>query len=732
MYKYVATCSFGTEELLENEIKKIDINNVSNIRKTSGAVEFSSSLKVAYTLCLWSRIASRVLLHISDFECEDTDDLYNNSYKINWAEYLNEKNSFLIKGSISNGVDINSQYALFRMKDAIVDWFQANTSGRPSIAKVNADHYFHFHINKNQHCTLYLDLVGEALHKRAYRTSNTQAPLKETLANAILQYGQWTGDENNKLLIDPMCGSGTLLIEAALMSAHIAPGASRKHYSMENWKGHDVDLWNKLRKKANESKIINVDALDIKLFGFDSSQSNIDAARSNAKIAGVEELICFKRSDFHNFAPPEFKDILPASKHMITNPPYGERLGEVENLRYFYKCIGRKIKQYSEEWNVSIFSNNNELIDQLGLPVKNRKKLFNGPIKCQLAILDTSKNVENSLINPDFENKISGGESFDHDIPMDFSNRLTKNYKVLKKWILKNNIDCYRLYDKDMPEYNVVIDVYADKIHLQEYKPPKTVDPDAARKRLKLVISSLINIFGVNRNNIFLKQRERQKGNKQYSQLKTKKKYLEISEGNLFFLVNFTDYLDVGIFLDHRYIRNYIRTISKDKHFLNLFSYTATASIFAASGGAKSTTSVDLSSTYSDWAISNFLLNGFSLDNNFIFQDDILIWLKYAEKPLSEYDIIFVDPPTFSNSKKLSADFNVQDDHVELLLQCKKILAENGQIIFSNNFKDFILDESLSSYFNIENISELSISPDFNRNKKTRKKIHHCWILNPL
>ena len=235
MYKYVATCAYGTEDLLENEIRKIDVCDVS---KTSGAVEFSADLKVAYTLCLWSRIASRVLLHISDFECNNADDIYENSSKINWEEYLNEKNSFLIKGSVSNGVDINSQYALFRMKDAIVDWFQSNTSGRPSIAKTNADHHFHFHINKNQHCTLYLDLVGEALHKRAYRTSNTQAPLKETLANAILQFGQWTGEDYNKLLVDPMCGSGTLLIEAALMSAHVAPGASRKHFSLENWKGN--------------------------------------------------------------------------------------------------------------------------------------------------------------------------------------------------------------------------------------------------------------------------------------------------------------------------------------------------------------------------------------------------------------------------------------------------------------------------------------------------------------
>lgn len=732
MYKYVATCSFGTEALLANELKSFGLTQVNH---SSGAVEFSGDLEVAYKLCLWSRIASRVLLYIADFDCNDADDIYTHALDICWSDYLGVTDNFLIKGSVSKGVDINSQYALFRMKDAIADWFQSGFSKRPTVAKSKADHFFHFHINKDKRCTLYLDLVGEPLHKRAYRSESSEAPLKETLASAILQYSHWTGVEDNKLLVDPMCGSGTLLIEAALMRANVAPGSFREHFSLENWVGHDVGLWHRLRKEADASRQFDAETLDVRLYGFDASQKAVDAAQANAKKAGVESLIHFEKRELHGFSIPGDRRIDPSSAYFITNPPYGERLGEAEQLKYLYKSIGHCIKRHCQNWNVSIFSSNNELLDQLGVPVKNRVKLFNGAIKCQLAILDAGeKNViSNGII--DFEKPRELPGLMNDQVSLDFSNRLIKNYKGLKKWLLQNNLSCYRLYDRDIPEYNVVVDVYGDRVHLQEYKPPKTIDDETARKRLKQIITSLISVFGIDRNNIHLKQRERQKGNKQYKQLNTKKKYLEVVENDLLFLANFTDYIDTGIFLDHRYIRNYIRSISRGKNFLNLFSYTATASVYAASGGAKSTTSIDLSNNYTEWAINNLLLNGFSLDNHQAIQADSISWLQglgNENNAKNKFDLVFVDPPTFSNSKKLTGDFNVQDDHRELLLLCKKRLAKDGVIIFSNNFKDFVLDSSLSNYFEIENISELTISKDFSRHKKSNKKIHNSWVLKPL
>lgn len=729
MYKYVATCLLGTESLLANEIKTVGL---AQVNKLSGAVEFFGDLEIAYKVCLWSRIASRVLLYITEFDCDDADALYSNALDITWTDFLSVDDNFQIKGTVSNGVSINSQYALLRLKDGIADWFQANYSKRPSVAKHNADHFFHFHINKNKRCALYLDFTGEPLHKRAYRSSATEAPLKENLASAILHYSGWLGFENNKLLVDPMCGSGTLLIEAALMSANIAPGGFRGHYALENWLGHDPGLWSRLRQEADISRHDDLDSVKARFYGFDSSSKAISAAKENAKKAGVEHLIHFEQRNLHHFSLPADNKLEKSSAYLITNPPYGERLGEANQLKYLYKCIGYVVKENCQGWNVSVFSNNNELLDQLNLPETKRQKLFNGPLKCQLVILNNNEDQacnksQQNLINFD---KPQGTEnSLEGEVAMDFANRLVKNYKTLKKWIVKNNISCYRLYDRDMPEYNVLLDIYGDKIHLQEYKPPKTIDSDAARKRLNLVIATLINVFGIKRNNIYLKQRQRQKGKEQYKQLNDKRQYIDITENNLRFLVNFTDYLDTGIFLDHRYIRNHIKTIAKGKDFLNLFSYTGTASIYAASGGAKSTTSVDLSKTYTAWAIKNLYLNGFNSHDHQVIQEDCMSWLEIEKNKKKKFDLIFVDPPTFSNSKKLFKDFNIQENHFELLMLCKACLTEKGSIIFSNNFKGFSLSSNVSNFFDIENISELSISRDFNRNKRSAKKIHQSWIL---
>ena len=662
MYKYVATCSFGTEPLL---VKELELFEVENVKPLTGAVEFSANIEQAYKLCLWSRVADRVLLFINDFKCSNADDIYHNALKINWQNYMDVENTFQIKGSIAKEVNLNSQYALFRMKDAIVDWFQSSYSRRPSIARKNSDLYFNFHINKDYICSLYFDLVGEPLYKRGYRVSKTDAILKETLANAIVQYGKWQVGNKNSLLVDPMCGSGTLLIEAAILSLNIAPGAYRQSFSLEKWQGHDAEIWSRVRTEADNSKLFVNKDHNVKFFGYDSSKENIKKAISNARNSGLENLIHFEKRNLYQFSLPDENKLSPESCFLITNPPYGERLGEAESLKYLYKCLGRKIKANCNQWQVSIFSNNIELLDQINIPVVSRTKLFNGPLKCQLVNFDTSSAFSTQKIKLDFEKKNAIDNFSNNEISVDFSNRISKNYKSLKKWISSNNIENYRLYDRDMPEFNLVVDIYGDKIHLQEYKAPKSIDSEAARKRLNQAILTLVKVFDINRRQIHIKKRERQKGTNQYRQINTKRNYNEITENNLKFLVNFTDYLDVGIFLDHRYIRSYIRNISRGKNFLNLFSYTATASVYAAAGGALSTTSIDLSSAYTAWAKKNFLLNGFDLEENTLIIEDSLTWLEDDKNPVHNYDIIFVDPPTYSNSKKLTTDFNIQRDHLK-------------------------------------------------------------------
>jgi 23S rRNA (guanine2445-N2)-methyltransferase / 23S rRNA (guanine2069-N7)-methyltransferase len=256
---------------------------------------------------------------------------------------------------------------------------------------------------------------------------------------------------------------------------------------------------------------------------------------------------------------------------------------------------------------------------------------------------------------------------------------------------------------------------------VQEYAPPRSIDPDKAQARLLDALAAIPVALGVAPDKVVIKRRERQAGSKQYERQATQGQFMEVSEGGVRLLVNLTDYLDTGLFLDHRPLRLRIQQGAAGKRFLNLFCYTATATVHAAKGGARSTTSVDLSKTYLDWARRNLSLNGFS-DKNRLEQGDVMAWL---EADRGEYELIFIDPPTFSNSKRMEGVFDVQRDHVHLLDLAMARLARGGVLYFSNNFRKFQLDDSLVERYAVEEISAQTIDQDFARNAK----IHRAWRL---
>ncbi len=279
---------------------------------------------------------------------------------------------------------------------------------------------------------------------------------------------------------------------------------------------------------------------------------------------------------------------------------------------------------------------------------------------------------------------------------------------------------CFRVYDRDLPDFNVSVDLYEKWIHVQEFAAPDTVDEKVAQRRFQQCLHQIRHLFDVRRDRVFLKTRRKQKGKAQYQKQATRKKMHTVREGECHLLVNFTDYLDTGIFLDHRNIRLKIGREAKGKRFLNLFAYTGTATVHAAVGGAESTTTVDLSANYLNWARMNLALNGFGGLVHETIQADCLKWLAEDRR---EYDLIFVDPPTFSNTKKERRVFDVQRDHRLLIEKAVARLAEGGLLIFSTNFRRFQMDESIEKYYSIRNISNYSIPLDFSRNSR----IHHCW-----
>jgi 23S rRNA (guanine2445-N2)-methyltransferase / 23S rRNA (guanine2069-N7)-methyltransferase len=282
------------------------------------------------------------------------------------------------------------------------------------------------------------------------------------------------------------------------------------------------------------------------------------------------------------------------------------------------------------------------------------------------------------------------------------------------------------VYDADLPEYALAVDLYERWAHVQEYAAPATIDPEKAAARLRDALAVLPKALGFPEAHVILKVRRRQKGSAQYQRHATTGQFREIGEGGLRFLVNLTDYLDTGLFLDHRSTRALIRSVVRGGRFLNLFAYTGTASVYAAAGGAASTTTVDMSPVYLDWARRNMALNGFSEGRTHRFvRADCLAWLA-APHP-ERYHVIFLDPPTFSNSARMGeATFEVQRDHVSLIQSAAKLLARDGVLFFSNNFRHFKMHRAALAGLIVEDITPTTIPPDFLRNPR----IHTCWRIS--
>jgi 23S rRNA (guanine2445-N2)-methyltransferase / 23S rRNA (guanine2069-N7)-methyltransferase len=708
---------------------------VAEMKVTRGGVACDATLEQAYRACLWSRVASRVLLKIAEFDAPTPDALYTGARSVDWSAHLGVDGTLAVDCTSSRSAITHTQFAALKVKDAIVDQFREATGVRPSVDVETPDVRVNLHLDRDV-ATLAIDLSGESLHRRGYRGPQGAAPLKENLAAAILVRSGWAtlvaaaaADAAPLGFVDPMCGSGTLCIEAALIAGDVAPGLERERFGFSRWRGHDSEVWRRLLDEA-EGRRAAARTEHVAIRGYDRDPSAVDAARANAAAAGLGERIAFERRDLG-----ELPDA-PAPRGLIAvNPPYGERLGDLRELAPLYGRLGAAFKAHFDGWQAAVLTGNPPLGLEIGLKAKRTHTLYNGALECRLLRFEVglhhfaTKRVPGALpsFDEDGARARPGAEMF--------ANRLRKNLKTLRAWAKREQVACYRVYDADMPEYAFSIDLYQARVladagdaqrwvYLQEYAPPATVDVAKARARREEAYSVIPEVLGVPRERVHLRVRRKQKGGSQYEKLAERGEFHTVGEGGLQLLVNFTDYLDTGLFLDHRPTRARIRALASGKRFLNLFAYTCTASVFAAAGGAVATTSVDLSHTYLDWAKRNFELNGFrDSGRHRLLQEDVLEWL---EQPARErYDLIFLDPPTLSRSKRMAGQFDVQRDHVQLIQGALARLAPGGVLIFSTNYRKFRLDSASLATLDVRDVTSATIPKDFARDAK----IHHCYEL---
>ncbi len=716
-FELFATVPQAMESLLANELKGLGARNVKEKRT---GVSFSGGLEVAYRACLWSRLANRVLLRLGDFEAPDTDALYGGTQAIRWPDHLDVSGTLAVDVSLRQSGITNSLFAAQRVKDAVVDQFRDLCGERPSVNLEQPDLRLRVHVDKDR-ASLSIDLSGDSLHRRGYRLAPGQAPLKENVAAGLLVWADWaTIAASGGACVDPMCGSGTIPIEAAWMATDTAPGLARRYFGFLGWRGHDPALWLRLCQEARQRREDGRRHAPI-VVGYDVDAQSVRAATANIERAGLRGLVHVERRELADCQPPRGV----TTGVVIMNPPYGERLGELDALKVLYTRLGVELKTKFPGWTAYVLTASEVLGKRLGLRAPRSHQFFNGALPCRLLCVpirpapagiepsaESANGTSAAVVKPHGPLPPSGDTMF--------ANRLAKNLKRLRPWATRHGISCFRVYDADLPEFAVAIDVYEQWVHVQEYEAPATINALRAAARLRGVMAQLPGLLDVPKTHVMLKIRRRKRDRSQYPRFDAKEKFHAVREGNCRFLVNLSDYLDTGLFLDHRRTRALIQTLAPGTRFLNLFGYTGAASVYAARGGARSTVTVDMSKTYLAWAEKNFELNGLSRRTNSLIDADCLAWLEAAHGP---FDLIFLDPPTFSNSKRMRQTLDVQRDHAWLIKNAMKLLAPGGTMIFSNNFRRFKMDASMQHAFEIQDITRATIDVDFSRNPR----IHHCF-----
>ncbi len=733
MSQFFATTPKGLPELLREELMGFGATDVK--MQPTGAT-FEGDLEVGYRACLWSRLANHIYYIVLDTELEDQDDLTQQVMNIDWSKHLDVNSTFSVSFS-GQGLGItHSHFGALKVKDGIVDYFREHFDSRPDIDTEFPDLKVHAHLNRQQ-LTLSIDLTGHSLHQRGYREGQqVVAPLKENVAAAILLRANWPEiAKNGGVFYDPMCGSGTFLIEAAMIASDCAPGIMKSELmALNRWKSHDDILWQKLIEEADAREAEGLRTLP-EIFGSDLSHKSLDIAEEAIENAGYGDIIDIKQMSIEQGR--KWGD-WPKGL-IVTNPPYGERLGEVEEVKQVYMHLGDYFKLEFEGWKAAVLTCHPELGLYLGLKAKRSHDFANGTMECKLFRLDIEPELYRQPAMQVAGNLVSQlarlqPELSESDNAKMVANRIKKNLKGLKSWVKKNDINAYRVYDADIPEYALAMDIYETEesgrwVVVAEYAPPKTVNPTKAKRRLYEAVSALPKAFGVPADRIVFKVRSRQKGNDQYEQLDEQKNYFTVVENQTRLRVNFTDYLDTGLFLDHRDIRKEVGTLSSGKSLLNLFCYTATATAQAANMGCKSSLSLDMSKTYLYWAKHNFMNNDIDERQHRLEQVNVIEWLDeqsaLPDTSRPKFDVVFLDPPSFSTSKRMEGTLDIQRDHIDLILKAMSLLSSNGKLVFSTNMRKFKLDEEALNAYDVENITQRTMPMDFKR----KAKIHQGWVI---
>lgn len=766
-----ASCLAGLERPLSEELKHLGIKRV---RPLGGGVAFFCDVRGALKACLWSRLASRIMLVVGRVGAADADALFAGAVALPWEDVIAEGASIAVQAHGMNESLRNTRFTALKVKDAVCDRLRDVRGTRPDVDAAFPDAVVDVRVRDGR-ATISLDLAGASLYQRTYLAPDdgADAPLECALAAGLLAVAGWNdATRGGAACVDPACGDGALVVEAASITSDLAPGLARDRWGFFGWAQYDETAWDGLVDEADERFAAGLEALIgaeaaqgpasaqpdldvVRIAGASTSSPAIARARGRAKRAGLRQAVSIELADAED-APLLVKRVSAAAERTLQRRILAQAgdAGECPKAPCFVVCAppvhadaddaqahAASVAFVAAAAAAPVGSTFAEagvagVEARFGRPPAQSLELGRGRVSVDVEVFDGPPAEAAVVMVPDSAGGAEHRVEVLDQVSEQFASRLHKVAKERRKWARREGVTCYRVYDADLPDYAVAIDVYAGAgdaegnqyVHIAEYAAPSSIDPVRAQRRFDDILTLAPVVLGVRPDHVFSKTRQRDKGGSQYRDAGRRNYVTQVQEDGFTFEVDLAGYLDTGLFLDHRATRELVGAKAAGKRFLNLFAYTGTATVHAAGGGAMETTTVDLSQTYLDWARRNMEANGFSGEQHTFARGDVMTWITECRRTPQRFDLVFVDPPTFSNSKAMgNRTWDVQRDHVELLIGVTRLLTEGGEAVFSCNLRSFKPDtEALAKYgVAIEDISEQTIPHDFERNPK----IHKCYFV---
>ena len=695
------------------------------IRPLKGGVAFFGQLADAYKACLWSRVATRIQLVLARISAGDADELYEGAYSFPWENHIGFGATLSVDAHGQNPSLRNTKFTALKVKDAVCDRMRNGRGERPNIDTQNPDFALDVALHQSK-ATLYLNLSGASLHRRGYREDGvqTEAPLKETLAAGMLLAAGWPAiAQNGGVLVDPMCGSGTIAVEAALMATKTPAGLLRAHWGFEGWLGHNQNTWHEVLADAEaqcggERFAGNIVAGDI-------DASAIEIARANARRAGVDKAISFYVDDAKNLERHlRFALRSGASGILVANPPYGHRISTLVSLPVIRATLATAIDVLPPSWRVALISPDAGVDSIFGKSPYKAIACHNGPIETSVRLYNLAEGERQTTHIVSL-----GGKQ--QEVPCalsssaQFAARLRKTARERVRWARRTQTTAYRIYDADLPEYPLTIDVYQSSaddsferwLRVEEHSQKRRRNSELRTQRLADASAIAGAVLDIPANRIIeLAWQEDWNA----SSSNEESLYFEVEEYGLTHCIDIAARPSTGLSLMQRDVRALVSDRAAGKSVVSLFGSSSAALVNAASVGAKAIVGLDTSKARIDLLEQTLKQNRLARVKHQLLRTDARTWLERESRARHTYDFILCAPPAWMPSRKGDRrDWQLKRDYVTLLRRANGLLRLGGTLLFITCVPGFSVDpKALGNLgLRVEDVSARLLPHDFERSR---------------